>query len=107
MKLAVENFARLDHQDHNKGKLLVLGAMAELGEESLAEHKGLVDEIKKYPWENVLLVGGDFEKIEHPFLRFKNATEAGEWLKSNQVKDKYLLIKGSRSMAMEKVLEYL
>jgi UDP-N-acetylmuramoyl-tripeptide--D-alanyl-D-alanine ligase len=103
MKLAIENFARTD----NNSKILVLGAMAELGKESIPEHNMIIEEIQKYPWKNVLLVGGDFAKINHPYNQFNSSVEAGEWLKHNGVQQAHLLIKGSRSMQMEKVLDFL
>ncbi|MEI2740281.1 MAG: cyanophycin synthetase [Chitinophagaceae bacterium] len=100
MKLAIENFSKL----HAVNKVLILGGMAELGEESIDEHKAIVEAIKQYDWENVVLVGGDFLKIDHPYLRFQNATEAKEWLRQQHFEDTYLLVKGSRSMQMEKVI---
>ncbi|MBL7739646.1 MAG: UDP-N-acetylmuramoyl-tripeptide--D-alanyl-D-alanine ligase [Chitinophagaceae bacterium] len=101
MKLAIENFAKL----HADNKVLMLGAMAELGEESLNEHKAITDLIKQYKWKNVVLVGGDFLKIVHPFLQFQNATEAKQWWQQQQFANTHFLVKGSRSMQMEKVLE--
>lgn len=101
MRAAIENFARLQA---NK-KVLLLGAMAELGNESLAEHRLIAALIAQYPWENVALVGGDFNKIEHPFLRFENAVAAGQWLEQQQFEHTHLLIKGSRSSQMELVLQ--
>ena len=101
MKLAIENFSRL----HDVNKVLMLGGMAELGEESLEEHKAIVELLKQHEWENVVLVGGDFLKFEHPFIQFQNTTEATAWLQQQHFEDTYLLIKGSRSMQMEKVLE--
>ena len=103
MKLAIENFSKISGKD----KILLLGAMAELGKTSLHEHEQIVEEIKKYPWKEVVLVGGDFMKITHPFQRLPSSIEAGEWMKKNKIENSYLLIKGSRSMQMEKVLEYL
>ena len=100
MKLAIENLAKL-----NAGKkVLLLGAMAELGEESLEEHKAIIELIKKYNWENAVLVGGDFLKLEHPFTSFTNSTEAKKWLQQQHFENAYILIKGSRSMQMENVL---
>ncbi len=64
MKLAIENFAKLKADN----KVLMLGGMAELGEESLDEHKAIVDLIKQNNWKNVVLVGGDFLKFDHPFI---------------------------------------
>ncbi|HEX4373319.1 MAG TPA: UDP-N-acetylmuramoyl-tripeptide--D-alanyl-D-alanine ligase [Puia sp.] len=101
MKAAIENFSRLPDEN----KILILGAMAELGDESLQEHKNIIELIKKYPWKNVVLVGGDFLRINHPYLSFKNNMQAKEWLQKQKIHDSSFLIKGSRSMQMEKVVE--
>jgi UDP-N-acetylmuramoyl-tripeptide--D-alanyl-D-alanine ligase len=100
MKLAIENFGRL----HYPNKILMLGAMAELGNESIAEHEAIIDVIKKFSWKEVVLVGGDFQKINHPFRSFKNSTEAAQWWKQQNLSNVAILIKGSRSMQMEKVI---
>ena len=111
MRAAIENFARLPIatsatplQRSLTHKVLILGAMAELGPESLAEHQAIIDLIAQYPWQQVVLVGGDFRKLSHPYLSFANSKEAGHWLRGVGLKDAYLLIKGSRSMKMEEVL---
>ncbi len=101
MKLAIDNFAKL----HAGKKVLVLGAMAELGNDSIEEHKNIIDQLKQHKWEHVALVGGDFMKTEHPFLKFENALQTKEWLQQQRFENTYFLIKGSRSMAMEKVLD--
>jgi UDP-N-acetylmuramoyl-tripeptide--D-alanyl-D-alanine ligase len=119
MRAAIENFARMK-EDHGGtraeggvergaasapgGKVLILGAMAELGLGSVEEHRQIVELIGQYPWRHVVLVGGDFLKTSHPFLSFENSREAGEWLKNANLKNTYILIKGSRSMRMEDVL---
>ena len=103
MKAAIRNFAKSE----GRHKLLVLGAMAELGEESVGEHEDIVDEIANYHWDDVLLVGGDFLKIDGQFKKFTHPEEAGAWLRDKKISDAYLLIKGSRSIQMEKVLDYL
>jgi UDP-N-acetylmuramoyl-tripeptide--D-alanyl-D-alanine ligase len=114
MRAAIENFARLPVGPARPTgpaagapppKILILGAMAELGEESLAEHRAIVDLIAQYPWQQVVLVGGDFRKISHPYLSFANSKEAGHWLTGVGLRDTYILIKGSRSTKMEEVLE--
>jgi len=103
MKLAIENFAKTQAEN----KVLVLGAMAELGAESLEEHRQLVEEIKKHQWKEVLLVGGDFMKISHPFHAHHNAEEAGKWLQRHAFAATHFLLKGSRSTGMEKVLDFI
>ena len=101
LKLAIENFARLAGEK----KVLMLGAMAELGNESFDEHKAIVEIINKYKWTNVVLVGGNFLKIEHPYISFNTSNEARKWLIEQNLENTHLLIKGSRSIKMEKVLE--
>jgi UDP-N-acetylmuramoyl-tripeptide--D-alanyl-D-alanine ligase len=100
MKLAIENFAKLNAPK----KVVLLGAMAELGDESMDEHKALIDLLQQYPWEKVVLVGGDFLKIQHPFLSFPSSEEAASWMKLQSLEHTYILIKGSRSMKMEKII---
>jgi len=101
MKLAIENFAKLP----TNHKVLLLGGMAELGTESLNEHRAIVDIIKKNDWEKVVLVGGDFLNFDHPFIKFENALQAKDWWQQQHFENIHALIKGSRSMQMEKVLE--
>ena len=82
----------------------MLGAMAELGDDSVKEHGELIELIKKYQWEKVVLVGGDFLGIQHPFLSFANSTQARDWWRSHHFHEAYVLVKGSRSMKMEEVI---
>lgn len=102
MKLAIENFASVKAEK----KILLLGAMAELGRESLAEHQSIIDLIDQYPWSDVVLVGGDFLKLAHSYISLPDAEAARSWLQSKNPENSYLLVKGSRSMKMEKALEY-
>jgi UDP-N-acetylmuramoyl-tripeptide--D-alanyl-D-alanine ligase len=101
MALAIENFAKLPAEN----KILVLGSMAELGTESLDEHINIIRLIKKYPWKAVALVGGDFLKAEHAYPKFETTDKVKSWLKDQQFENSYFLIKGSRSMQMEKILD--
>jgi UDP-N-acetylmuramoyl-tripeptide--D-alanyl-D-alanine ligase len=100
MKLAIENFAAIKADK----KILMLGAMAELGEESLDEHRALVSLIEQYSWEKVVLVGGDFGKLSHPYLYFDHSSAAQAWYREQGFDHCYILVKGSRSMQMEKVV---
>ncbi len=100
MKLAIENFVKF----HADNKVLMLGAMAELGAESLDEHLAIVNLVQQYSWKKVIVVGGDFLKITHPFLPFNNSLEAQQWFNHQQFENTSFLIKGSRSSQMEKVI---
>jgi UDP-N-acetylmuramoyl-tripeptide--D-alanyl-D-alanine ligase len=97
MKAAIENFASYPASD----KILLLGAMAELGSDSLAEHQSIVSQIQTHQWKDVVLVGGDFLKINHPYRCFSDAAEAGKWIESQNFKNAVFLVKGSRSTRME------
>jgi UDP-N-acetylmuramoyl-tripeptide--D-alanyl-D-alanine ligase len=101
MKAAIENFASMGGDN----KVLLLGAMMELGHESIAEHISIVNLIDQYRWKAVVLVGGDFKNIPHRYLYFQKVQEAKEWLQQQAYLGVQLLIKGSRSIQMEKVLE--
>jgi UDP-N-acetylmuramoyl-tripeptide--D-alanyl-D-alanine ligase len=103
MKVAIENFAKLAGQH----KIVMLGAMMELGEHSAAEHLALLQLIAGYSFESVVLVGDDFLAHQHAvpqFIYFKTTAEAKAWLAKTNPTHAQLLIKGSRSMQMETVL---
>ena len=100
MKAAIENFANMPG---NK-KVLMLGGMMELGNESIYEHESLVNLINKHPWHKVVLVGNDYKNLPENFMHFSNASEAKAWYKQQALTNAQVLIKGSRSMQMEKVI---
>lgn len=100
MKAAIENFTGINAAK----KVLLLGAMMELGADSVKEHQALADLLQRTHWHAVVLVGGDFSKIKQPYVYLENAAEAANWLQQQQFTDTYILVKGSRSMGMEKVI---
>jgi UDP-N-acetylmuramoyl-tripeptide--D-alanyl-D-alanine ligase len=53
----------------------------------------------------VILVGNNFKNIKHSYIHFDDAAKAKTWLNDQHLENSQLLIKGSRSMQMEKVLE--
>lgn len=101
MRGAIENLIRLQADN----KVLMLGAMAELGEESLDEHRQIVNLIGQSDWKAVVLVGGDFMKIDHPYVSLADSSAARDWYQQQSFEDCHLLIKGSRSQQMEKILQ--
>lgn len=102
MTAAIRNFAGLKAYK----KVLVLGAMMELGASSLEEHSNIVNLIRQYDWEKVVLVGGDFGHIDvSPYQYFANSEEAREWFRQQDFQQAEILIKGSNSMRMGRILE--
>jgi len=102
MKLAIENFSKMPGD-----KVLILGSMAELGKESEKEHASLIEQIKSSGWKAVVLVGNEFAKTLHHFSQFNNSTEVKAWLQQQKFENVNILVKGSRSMQMEKAVEGL
>ena len=101
MKVAIENFAAMQGEN----KIVILGGMMELGEESIKEHLALIEMLSKFSWKQIVVAGKDFTNLPSSVLRFNDATEIADWFKEQQFKNSTILIKGSRSMAMEKVLD--
>ncbi len=101
MKLAIENFSR---QQHAK-KIICIGGMMELGEDSIREHEEIVRLLQQYPWHKVILVGNDFSKVAHPYAYYPDADQAAAALKQESIQGAMFLIKGSRSMKMENIMK--
>lgn len=101
MKAAIENFAGMQGEK----KVLVLGGMMELGKDSINEHREIVRLISEHDWYKIALVGKDFINLPPNILHFDNSTEVASWFRSQDLHNTHILIKGSRGMQMEKVLE--
>ncbi len=100
MKLAVENFAKLNKEN----KIVCVGGMRELGEDTLKEHQILIDQLKQNQWKQVILVGSEFKTCTHSYLYFDTVLEAKAWLQAQQYTGHALLIKGSRGIQMEQLI---
>lgn len=106
MQVAIENFKQLNH---NK-KIAILGDMFELGEESLEEHKKIITLLREESTITTYFIGKDFytNKIEEKnILFFEDFTSFATYLKKIQISESLILIKGSRGMALERILEFL
>lgn len=104
MAVAIENFQQLNKDN----KIMILGDMFELGNESQSEHKKIVNLLSQQNQAMCYFVGKDFyqNRIEYPFLKFfETFDELNSEVKKQDFKDKMILIKGSRGMALERVLE--
>lgn len=103
MQAAIENFSKMEGEN----KCVFLGGMMELGEDSIKEHQQIIAQLDNLKLKNIVLVGGDFAHVTHTYQYFNNVVEATAWLKSNTPSNSLMLIKGSRSIKMEKLLEVL
>lgn len=105
MRAALLNFARVKAGF----KSVILGDMLELGDYSENEHKKVVEILQGHNYNEVFLVGRIFYNTPCPenFLRFETVDELLVWLKNNRLKDRFILIKGSRGIKLEKCIEVL
>lgn len=107
MKASLENFAAMV----SECKLALLGDMRELGEESLAEHVKVIEQLRNCGLE-ACLVGEEFGRALKSLgltadKWYASSRELCEALKSAPVSGRTVLVKGSHSIGMESVLEYL
>ena len=110
MRAAIENFAALKMP----GKVLVLGDMLELGEDSLQEHKGILQLAAEKGFERIFLVGNEFAAAAaqvdmHPAEcnLFEDSLKLQEYFKEKPLSGCSILIKGSRGKRLERIIEAL
>lgn len=105
MNAAIENFSQMDQSN----KMAILGDMLELGDDSAIEHDSIVALLNNKNITNVLLVGPFFKESGKSIKAktFSNSDELVAYLKIHPVKNNTILIKGSRGIKLEKVVEVL
>jgi len=105
MAAALKNFSEL----RDTRKVVFLGEMAELGDESEREHQALADLLNAMQFDELVLVGKKFKavKLAKKYECLDSSEEAAAYAKQKKYTHASILIKGSRSMKMEKVLEAL
>lgn len=105
MMAALTNFATLP----DTNKCLILGDMLELGESSSEEHQRIVNFIEEQNLENVFLIGPQFNQTKgvKEKKKFDQIELLLNYLKTQPIENKLILIKGSRGIHLEKILEVL
>lgn len=102
MLLAIDNLAHIEA----KRKFFILGDMLEMGDYADVEHLAVLKRLKELNL-NGILVGKHFYKykseFQYPF--YMNAIEARDHLANEKIKDAVILIKGSRGIKLETVVD--
>ncbi len=106
MQAALDNLEQLTHPQ----KMVILGDMFELGDESAREHEAILRSVRKMNLPKALLIGPAFMKERHLLpagIFFESAAEAEVYLQAMEFEGYLILIKGSRGMKLEKLQPYL
>ena len=90
-----------------KGDTYILGAMRELGEYAHLEHQNIVNMLAERKADTVFLVGEEYLQTTAPYPVFENVEQLHKYLEDNTIRGKHILLKGSRSTRMEKLLDVL
>jgi len=103
MEQALKNFGKLI----SPAKVVILGEMLELGEYSADEHKKIVDLASSMNFDKIILVGKGFANINGNFHYFDSLLECVDYLRHNPLINATVLVKGSRGVKLEQVIQVL
>jgi len=103
MQAAVLNFAVMEAEN----KTLIIGDMLELGGQSDMEHQRIVDLINENGFSDVYLVGKCFQAVKSNFIKFADVEKLKEHLQKYQLQNRFILIKGSHGIHLEKIISEL
>ncbi len=107
MEAAIKNFSKIETSDK---KVLILGDMKELGGDSEAEHVKVLNQIKSLGFTECYFVGSEFAKVA-PSLGFTQCFSdvdlLAEHFQSNSIENSTILIKGSNSTKLIKIVPSL
>lgn len=105
MQLALVNFNDISE----KNKILFIGDMYELGENSHEMHQDIVSTIEEMNFDQTYLLGDLFNKTKFSskIKAFANLEDLNNNINLEEISNSTILIKGSRGMQLEKILDFL
>lgn len=105
MEAALKNFSKIET---TSDRVLILGDMKELGEDSEAEHNKVLELIKTLGFTKVYFVGTEFANVSgSEFACFEKIESLAEYFAQNPISDSTILIKGSNSTRLTKIVDSL
>jgi len=105
MNAALNNISKLSA---NK-RIAILGDMFELGPESESQHQLIVEQAFTSDLDEVIFIGKYFYAFKNAEkgIFFETPAEAADYLIANKITAALVLLKGSRGMKLESLLQYL
>ena len=103
MKAAIDNFRLMEVSP----KMAILGMMGELGDVSQEEHQKIIALLEEARFDEVWLVGSEFQKVNSSFRTFANVDDVKATIAQEQPSGRYILIKGSNSTKLFQLPELL
>lgn len=103
MEAALRSFSSMK-EPH---KIVILGDMFELGKEAIVEHQKIAELAAALHFEHLFLVGENFSGVQGNFVKYASTDQAIEAVKDMTIDKALILIKGSRGMALEKIVPHI
>ncbi|MHA7131482.1 UDP-N-acetylmuramoyl-tripeptide--D-alanyl-D-alanine ligase [Algoriphagus namhaensis] len=107
MEGAIRTFGQMSGKKH---KMIILGDMFEMGDYAEEEHRRLGEIVSEYEIDKVCFTGkltvSALEKAPHA-LYFPDPFSLRNWLEDSKLEDYLILIKGSRGMKLEVLVDFI
>ncbi|EMS34910.1 UDP-N-acetylmuramoylalanyl-D-glutamyl-2,6-diaminopimelate--D-alanyl-D-alanine ligase [Mariniradius saccharolyticus AK6] len=108
MEVAIKTFASMNRKKH---KMVILGDMFELGEHTEAEHQKIGEILSQFAFDKICLTGKHMQaalsKAPISTLYFPDPFSFRNWLQDSKLEDYQILIKGSRGMKLETLVDFI
>jgi UDP-N-acetylmuramoyl-tripeptide--D-alanyl-D-alanine ligase len=107
MEVAIRTFGQMTGRKH---KMIILGDMFELGDHAEVEHRRLGEIVNEYSFDKVCFTGNltvSALEVAPKSLYFPDPFSLRNWLEDSQFEDYLILIKGSRGMKLEGLVDFI
>ena len=107
--VSMQNALKSFKEFNANNPVLILGDMFELGNNASEEHKKIIEQLLSIGFEDVFLLGEEFFKLKRksPYKFFRQTSQMKDFLLENKIEGKTILIKGSRGMKLESLVDLL